>query len=339
MDINSKPVFSQAERLYRIKPLHEITTGGSGNSIFEVESAQLPYILRISESSERKKSHIDFESNWVEYLSDRMEGIAKPVRSVNGNLFEVIESDGKSYILYLQEKAPGKVVDINNPNEFNKILFFHLGALMGRMHRLTMSYKGNVINPEFMWNGPHFWRRDIVISDEEVRQSEKRFVEELVTLPVEKDNYGIVHFDIHTDNFLVANHTITLIDFESCQFNWYAADIASAVFFMVQKGAGPLKHLNETQRTEFAEAYLTSYLKGYLQTHLISKYWIYSLDLFMKYQMIDEYVATQIYQPHESGHLRQWYSDWFKERIVHNLSYVHIDYDKVINNLPEIPSV
>jgi len=333
MDINNNPVFSQAQQLYRIKPLLEITTGGSGNSIFEVASGQLPYILRITEATEKKKSHIGFESRWVEYLSAHMEGIAKPVRSVNGNLFEVIEAAGEKYILYLQEKAPGKIVDNNNPDEFNETLFFHLGALMGRMHKLTMSYDGNVINPEFEWNGPHFWRRDIPILDEDVRQSEKRFLQELTALPVGKDNYGIVHFDIHTDNFLVANPKITLIDFEACQFNWYAADIASAVFFMIQKEAGPLKRLTETQRTQFAETYLISYLKGYLQTNPIGKCWIYSIDLFMKYQMIDEYVAAQSYWPEESGDLRQWYSDWYKERIVNNLPYVSIDYNKVVGSI------
>lgn len=69
--------------------------------------------------------------------------------------------------------------------------------------------------------------------------------------------------------------------------------MASAMFFMVQKGAGPLKNLTEKARTNFAEAYLLSYLKGYLQTNAISAYWIGKMDLFMRYQMIDEYVAAQ----------------------------------------------
>lgn len=334
MDIGNKQLFSQAEQLYRVKPHHEITTGGSGNRIFEVEAGQQPYILRVSEATERKKSHIRFESRWVEYLSAHMEGIAGPVLSAGGHLFEVIEAAGKSYILYLQEKAPGKIVDPNNSNEFNPTLFFHLGRLMGHMHKLTISYKGNTVDPEFEWNGPHFWRKNIPIRDEEVRQSEKRFLQELAVLPVNNYNYGIVHFDIHTVNFHVTNDKITLIDFEACQFNWYAADIASAVFLMIQKGAGPLKRLTDKERTEFAETYLTAYLKGYLQTHSISRYQIYTIDLFMKYQMIDEYVAAQSYWTEEPDqHLRQWYSDWFKERIIHDLSYVHIDYDKVMDGV------
>lgn len=336
MNTDRKLVLPQAELLYNAKPLHEITTGGSGDSIFEMRSEQCHYILRVTEYSQGKKAHIEFESRWTEYLSTKMCGIAKPVRSVNNRLYEVTEICDKSYILCLQEKAQGKIVDIDNSDEFNETLFFHLGALMGQMHRLTMNYEGNVSCPDFAWNGPNFWRKNILILDEDVQQAEKRFLAKLSNLPIEKDSFGIIHFDIHTDNFLAHNDKITLIDFDSCQFNWYAADMASAIFFMIQKGAGPQKHLSEKERTDFAETYLIAYLKGYLQTNKISKYWIFTLDLFMKYQMIDEYVATQSYWPKKDNHLRQGYLNWHKDRIIHNIPYAHIDYNKVINSLPKV---
>ena len=112
--------------------------------------------------------------------------------------------------------------------------------------------------------------------------------------------------------------------------------MASAMFFMVQKGAGPLKNLTEKERTNFAEAYLLSYLKGYLQTNTINAYWIGKMDLFMRYQMIDEYVAAQTGWPEESAHLKQWYLNWYKERIVKHLPYVFIDYERILRNLPDL---
>ena len=290
-------------------------------------------ILRVSEYSEKKQAHIDFETRWTEYLAARMKGIVKPIRSTNNRLYETVRTDGKEYILSLQEKVPGKIVDVNNPNEFHDGLFYHLGLLMGRMHNLTVCYNGNVACPAFRWNGPHFWRKDITIFDEDVRQGEKRLLIELENLPTAKNNYGIVHFDIHTDNFLVENGNITLIDFDACQFNWYAADIASALFFMVQKGAGPLKNMTEKARTEFAETYLFSFLKGYTQTNSISLYWIRKIDLFMRYQMVDEFVAAQIDWSKESTHLKQRYMNWYKNKIKNDSSYVFIDYDKVWGNL------
>ena len=337
MGIDSKLIMPQVKQLYMAEPLGEITTGNSGDSIFEVKAALGPCILRVSEYSEKKQAHTAFQTRWIEYLSHRMEGIVKPVQSFNNKLYEVVQIGGKAYILSLQEKAPGKIVDKNNPKEFNQELFFRLGKLMGRMHKLTMNYEDNAECTQFQWNGANFWRKNIAILDEGVAQGEQRLLAELEQLPVDRDNYGIVHFDIHTDNFLVKNNRITLIDFDACQFNWYAADVASALFFMVQKGACPQKGLGEEARTRFAEPYTASYLKGYFTTNTMSTYWIRKLDLFMRYQMVDEYVAAQIGWQQEPNAQNQWYLEWHRDRIEQNLPYVFLDYEKILSSIPQLP--
>lgn len=331
MSINDSVIVPLIKRLYQIQLLREITSGNSGDRIFEVESTSGQSILRVSAFSEKKQAHTEFETRWIEYLAAQIEGIAKPVRSANNNLYEVISADGKAYILSLQVKAQGKIIDINDPQEFNEGLFYRLGMLMGQVHKLTMRYDGNNDCPEFKWNGPNCWRGNIAIMDEDVRRAEKRLQNELEQLPVEKDSYGIVHYDIHTDNFLVADNRITLIDFDACQFNWYAADVASALFFMVLKGAGPLKNLTEKERTKFAEMYLLSYLKGYRQSNQISAYWIGKLDLFMRYQMVDEYVAAELEWRQNPSSMSKGYLDWHRDRIANNASYVFIDYKKVLD--------
>ena len=337
MNSDTRLILEQAKMLYNVELTHEITMGHSGNRIFEVTKAQTAYILRVSEYSPEQKEHIEFELKWLEYLSNHLAGVVRPLESKNNSLYEVINAAGKAYILCLFEKAPGKIVDINNPNEFNEELFFHLGALMGNMHRLTVGYEGNIRKSEFEWTGiVNSWRYETVILDESVRLHLKKYYDEISALPISKDSYGIIHWDIHTDNFFVHHNKIHLFDFEACQFNWYAADMASAIFFMVLKGAGPLTYKSETERTEFAEAYLISYLKGYLQTNWVSEYWIKKIDLFIKYQMGDEYIFAQSYWPHELEHLREWYLNWHKERITKGLPYVFIDYEKVINSIPAI---
>lgn len=203
---------------------------------------------------------------------------------------------------------------------------------MGEMHQLTQRYPENQEDFSFAWNGPQIWRSNIPILDKAVRQREEELIYQLASLPKESAVYGIVHFDIHPENFLVEETQITLIDFDVCQFNWYAADIASTLFFMIQTAAGPQKRLAEEKRSEFAEQFLIAYLKGYLKKKIIEPEWIRRLDLFMKYQMVDEYVATQTYWQGDAAE-RQWYLQWFKGRLLDNLAYVEIDFDKVINNV------
>ena len=335
MSADQSLVLEKAKLLYNVKLVREIIMGNSGNRIFEVERGETAYILRSSAYSIDRKEHTGFELKWMDYLSDTMTGIVRPQKSIKNNLYEVIEAEGKEYILCLFEKAPGKIVETDNPNEFNEKLFYNLGALMGEMHRLTRDYEDNVRKPAFEWTGAvNAWRCEHVILDERVRHRLKKYYKELHSLPINKDNYGIIHYDIHTDNFFVDNGNIKLFDFEACQFNWYAADLASAIFFMVLKGAGPLQHKGEKERTEFAETYLVSYLKGYLETNTVDAYWIKKIDLFMKYQMGDEYLYAQSYWPDELAYLRDWYLDWHKERIHNGLPYVVIDYDKIVKSIP-----
>lgn len=336
MNIDRSEILNQACRLYGALPVREIKTGHSGSLVFEAKAGNRPCILRVTEANERKLAHAAFETKWTGYLSGRMAGVVKPLPSVNGRLFETAEAGGKQVLLTLQEKAPGRHVDPANPGEFNESLFFRLGAVMGQMHRLTMDYPGNVYDPEFRWNGPHFWRKNLLIEDEEVRRGERRFLDELERLPMSRENFGIVHFDIHTDNFLADGPGLTIIDFEACQFNWYAADMASALFFLVQKGAGPLS-TPEKERTRFAESCLVSYLKGYRETNAVDPWWIGRVDLFMRYQMVDEYMAAQLSKP-QSGRaedIRQWrqYRDWHRDRIVRNEPYAAIDTQKVLGSV------
>ncbi len=334
--MNDDIILQQAHRLYGALPIREIKAGHSGSLVFEMKVGDRPCILRATDADELKLSHAVFEIRWTGYLSQRMAGIVKPLPSVRGSLFEVVETDKKKVLLTLQEKAAGRHVNPENPGEFNEALFGELGSIMGQMHRLTIDYPGNIYNPQFRWNGPHFWRKNIPIDDEEVRQGERRFLEELENLPVDRDNFGIVHFDIHTDNFLVDGPRLTIIDFETCQFNWYAADIASALFFLVQKGAGPLS-VSEKDRARFAENCLLSYLKGYRKANAINPWWIGKIDLFMRYQMVDEYIAAQLSRPQsdrfEDIQLWQQYCDWHRDGIIHNKPYVTIDYKRVLESV------
>lgn len=339
MNIENNLIIKQAEVFYDVQFVKEVAMGYTGNRVFEVEKEGERYILRASKYKPESEKYIEFELKWMAYLANHLDNIVKPQRSIKGNLYEIARLDVNSYILCLFEKASGKIVDVNNPMEFNETLFFNLGKLMGKMHRLTRAYEGNIRIPEFEWNSPATsWRFKNLIEDEAVRQCQQKYHDEICLLPIDQDSYGIIHYDIHTDNFFVDKENIKLFDFNACQFNWYAADIASALFFLIQKGAGPLTYKSEEERTNFAETCFIAYLNGYLLKNNISEYWIKKIDLFMKYQMADEYIAGQNFWPENLAHLREWYLNWHKERITSGASYAFIDYDKILSCISNIKS-
>jgi len=98
--------------------------------------------------------------------------------------------------------------------------------------------------------------------------------------------------------------------------------------------AGSLK--NEKKRTQFAEAFLLSYLEGYTNVNVINEYWILKLDLFMKYRMVGTYKFVMNNWKDEPINPHQDYLDWHKNRIINDLPYVTIDYKKIINAIPSI---
>ena len=48
----------------------------------------------------------------------------------------------------------------------------------------------------------------------------------LGALPVDRDRYGLIHFDFELDNLYWRDQTIGMLDFDDCAHYWYAADIA-----------------------------------------------------------------------------------------------------------------
>ena len=61
MKMGGDLLLPQMERLYRGKPLREITVGNSGYGVLEVERGARRFILQVSVYSEKKRAHLNFE--------------------------------------------------------------------------------------------------------------------------------------------------------------------------------------------------------------------------------------------------------------------------------------
>lgn len=323
---NNKSILQQAEILYNARLLSEKELFDSNNLFFEIIISNSPVILRVSKYNDKKREHIDFELNWLTHLSNEISNIAKPIYSINDNLYEVIECDEK-YIVCVFEKAKGKTID-RKSHEFNETLFFNLGLLTGNMHSSTKQYNDYSDNTadKFAWYNnwaslPQY-NTDI---DEEVQLFERKYIKALNSLPKSKDVYGIIHADIHTSNFFVDNGYITIFDFDDCEFNWYVNEISMILFQELQ--ASGISNDNKIARTDFAKIFLLSYLKGYIQGNPIDKNQILQIDLFMKYRRIMIYKLVNHYK---------WDKDyiiWLKNGILLDTPFVEIDYQKIIRSI------
>uniref|UniRef100_UPI00046928D5 phosphotransferase enzyme family protein n=1 Tax=Caldalkalibacillus mannanilyticus TaxID=1418 RepID=UPI00046928D5 len=274
-----------------------------------------------------KKSHIDFELNWLNYLSENMLQVARPVPSKNKKLYEIIKCDNKSYILCAFEKASGKLVDTNNSIEWNENLFKRLGEIMGEMHSLTKKYLGGIdLIRRHEWNRDIFFQPEYnFTNDDEVEQIWHQITDELHKLPKTKASYGIIHNDLHQLNFFVNGENITVFDFDDCICSWYTFDIMLTMYQMVSA----IPYEQGEGRNQFAQMFIEAFLQGYVRYNSLEKHWVDYFDLFLKYRRICSYRFIQYLFGKKPNNPHKSYCDWLRREILQDKQFVSLDIPKI----------
>lgn len=323
----TKEILQQAEMLYNSVAISENALGNSTNKIFEMATQETPIILRVSDYSENKKSHVDFELNWLNYLSEGMRQVVRPVLSKNENLYEIVKIDKKSYILCAFEKASGKPVNTSNLNEWNDTLFESLGKIMGKMHSLTKQYSidKELIKRYEWYNDTIFLPEYDFTNDDEINQRWNQITSELHKLPRLKESYGIIHNDLHHLNFYIDGGEITVFDFDDCICSWYTFDIMLTMYHVVS--TIPYEQGNE--RNQFAQRFILAFLQGYLRYNSIEKHWVDYFDLFLKYRRISTYKFIKYLFGKRPDNPYNKYCKWLRSEILQDNQFVSLDLSKI----------
>lgn len=325
-----KQILAKAESIYNGKIINKNLLGNSSNMIFEFSAKDKPIILRISKYSEDKEKHINFELRWLEFLSEQITEIISPILSLNGRLYEIVKIAEKSYILSAFEKAPGRLVNRNNPNEWNESLFYKLGSIMGNIHKRSKQYiPDNKEKLGFEWNNDFAFLTEFKLLDEDVLKVWDEIIFELEKLPKTVDSYGIIHNDLHQLNFFVDGDNIKVFDFDDCIYSWYSFDIALTLFQFVST----ISHKETQSRDIFAEKFIYSFLKGYKTQNSIESFWIDKFDLFLKYRRICTYKFIKAISSKQPTNPYAEYLDWLREEIINGKPFIKIDYQKLSRNL------
>ena len=179
--------------------------GDFENYVFEVYRGGQPMVLRITHSSHRNKAEIEAELDWMNYLNQNGVNCPKVFQSSSGQLIECMKaSDGTFFYACLYSKVEGTPVKVNS-DQFNAQLFQSWGKTIGKMHAVTKHYQpkeGEKLRP--------FWHEEELLevekyfpNDPEIIQRTGELRKELIELPQNRDNFGLIHSDIHSGNFFL----------------------------------------------------------------------------------------------------------------------------------------
>ncbi|MCR2043375.1 phosphotransferase enzyme family protein [Anaerosalibacter massiliensis] len=326
MDKYVSKILQKAESVYNAKTVNKNPLGNSANMIFELSTKDNPIILRISEYSEYKEKHINFELKWLKYLSEQIREVIDPILSGNGKLYEIVSIDGESYILCAFSKAPGRLVDQNNLDEWNETLFYKLGSIMGNIHKGSKQYiLDKKVKLCFEWNEDFAFSTEFNLLDDDVLKIWDKIIFELEKLPKTVDSYGIIHNDLHQLNFFIDGDKVKVFDFDDCVCSWYSFDIALTLFQFVST----ISYRETQARNIFAEKFIYSFLKGYKTQNSIESFWIDKFDLFLRYRRICTYKFIKTIFSKKAVNPHVEYLAWLREEIINDKPFVKINYQKL----------
>ena len=229
------------------------------------------HILRVIHH--RSKTEVTDEVHWINHLADRGINVTRVLPSATGQLFDTLKLSDKVYFITTFEKAKGKPP---TQTEWNANLFHKIGQLIGKMHKATKSYAP-------IGNRKDWYEDDICDYDKYlpgdhtfIRQKCNEVIEEVKTLPKNKNTYGIIHSDIHQTNMHLHNGEITLFDFDDCEQHYFINDLAIVIYWGLEVS------FNGTDIQTYTTTLTKHLFEGYRTENDLDAFWFNQIPKFLK---------------------------------------------------------
>jgi len=260
-----------------------------GNSEWKLIKSQINYIyenkskiLQFTPLEYKSTRELLIEVNWIEYLNKNGFEVVEIVKSRNNNLLEEING----YLVICYEKIIGKKA---GKSDWNNSFFQKLGRFTGKLHRLGKSFETK--NEYNYKNWDEISKGKFV---EYLPHDERNLVEVYKSLralfnsyEINDNNYGLVHYDIHHENYYLrgSSEKIILSDFEMTCRSWYINDISIILYYI----------LNSTPQEKhkiISELFLNAFFKGYRKEFSIDESEKKKIPKFLLYRDLLVYGYT-----------------------------------------------
>ena len=268
---------------------------GGRNSVFVCsQSGEKKYILRISSLGDKEETDYLAETEFVHYLAQNGAPVADVLPSINGRYVESFACDGKKCFIVLFGYAKGMLISDNGYRYREGVplseYFYNTGKTLGKIHRLSKVYSPSHCRTQYFdkYNMDYI---HTLIPDTyaELKSVISERFEMFHSLPVGKDDFGLVHFDFSDGNYHIDMNSgaITIFDFDNCMYCWYMFDLAN----LWTHGVGWYQsETNAVKRMECMAQYFNTILEGYRSETDISDLLLEQLPLFIDMVLIENIV-------------------------------------------------
>jgi Ser/Thr protein kinase RdoA (MazF antagonist) len=240
----------------------------SANFLFIFKRNEKTYFLRFSNSTDKDLSSLESEIKILEYLRTQPIRVALPVKSIQENYIETVDTDIGTFHAVVFEALQGKQFETE---ELQEEQFFKWGCALGELHTILKSLPDELRLQRKSWNDQLSLVKELLPDDETAALKElDQLMEWSQGLRISNENFGLIHYDFELDNQRWDHETIGILDFDDCINHWYVADIAFALRDIFKEEV----NLNLPPVQEF--------LNGYRSQTELDSILIRDLPLFMR---------------------------------------------------------
>jgi Ser/Thr protein kinase RdoA (MazF antagonist) len=253
------------------------------NYIFAYERNGEEFILRLTPQSHQSPEQVRAEVDWVNDLAGQGVPVAGVVPASDGSLCQAVELVGKYFTAVSFQRVKG---EIGSAKYWTADIFFEWGRLTGRLHRQSRKYQPAFGRRRASWGDQLPSVIPESVDDEIAMERLAKVAEGVNSLPKSSDSYGLIHADLHFWNFGVSPAGLTVFDFDNSEYNWFVADLGTALFEAATCGYQKLP------RDEFIKGFLEKFVEGYERESTLGAA-VEQIPLFAKVREICIYLVLR----------------------------------------------
>ncbi|MFC4355599.1 phosphotransferase enzyme family protein [Chryseomicrobium palamuruense] len=218
--------------------------GTSDSTAYQIVSGSFNYLLKMHNVQSQARE-VQSELEWLRALDLETDlRVQRPVQNLAGKLFT--EQDGVIYTL--QHWVAGQHVETLTEWHLERLSNLLLSL---HMHAMRWEPPGGFTRPVYSVDQVQSLMADLASSSLMSAEEEKLMTaaSECITKivgkhPVSRENWGLIHSDMHDGNYLLHEDRLHAIDFSCCGFGYYLFDLAE-----------PLLHMMPDDRKHFVCSY------------------------------------------------------------------------------------
>lgn len=299
LNCHTDALIQQLARLYRVRPAELQLIQSSNSLIYRCQDRH----LRVTRLSVHAETDIAHELGWIEYLRANRIRTVRILPSVNDTPYEKVCVNGEGLIAVCFATIVGDNV---RRRQWGPAHFRRLGRLLGELHRVSAEMPETTVAPDRHWHQipEHFGDQYLPEKDAGLKQVYHTLTEQIRGFPITRDNYGVVHYDIHHGNYLLdaADHPV-LLDFSMACQSWFMSDVAIAFYYASQ-------YDQSFQSAAFEDTFMGNFWQGYETEYFIEAQEKERLHSFLLYRdiLLIGYLKG-IWRDHQPSEQEQQYLD------------------------------